>query len=79
MAMTLAEKIIARATARDMVTPGEIVTCQRGGRRIDNLTTNECYACDLLPAQLMDMIRDSVLVPHLARKLASEKGEVTPT
>ncbi len=37
--------------------------------RIDNLTTNERYACEPIPPHLVEMIRDGGLLPHLEKKL----------
>ena len=37
--------------------------------RIDNLTLGESYACEPIPAHLVEMIRDGGLLPHLEKKL----------
>jgi 3-isopropylmalate/(R)-2-methylmalate dehydratase small subunit len=48
-----------------------IVDPEKG--RIDNLTTGERYACEPIPPHLIEMIRDGGLVPHLEKKLKSQK------
>lgn len=37
--------------------------------RIENLTKGETYACEPIPAHLVEMIRDGGLLPHLEKKL----------
>jgi 3-isopropylmalate/(R)-2-methylmalate dehydratase small subunit len=43
---------------------------------LTNYTKNQTLACDTLPPQLLMMVRDGGLVPHLQKKLAqSEKKD----
>lgn len=42
--------------------------------RIENLTTGETLACEPIPPHLMQMIRDGGLLPHLEKRLASERS-----
>lgn len=42
--------------------------------RIENLSTGEILGCEPIPAHLMQMLRDGGLLPHLARRLARERG-----
>jgi 3-isopropylmalate/(R)-2-methylmalate dehydratase small subunit len=55
------------------VRPGDVLTVDGRAGRIENQTQNESYDCEPLPDHLMSMIEDGGLIPHLERKLASER------
>ncbi|MCH9019840.1 MAG: 3-isopropylmalate dehydratase [Proteobacteria bacterium] len=40
---------------------------------VRNLSTGETWACEPVPAHLMDMVRDGGLVPHLEKRLAARR------
>jgi 3-isopropylmalate/(R)-2-methylmalate dehydratase small subunit len=42
---------------------------------VHNLTRNETWACEPLPAHLTEMVRAGGLVPYLERKLAQSKDQ----
>jgi len=56
------------------VRPGDRIEVDPGEGAIANITRNEAYACDALPAQLLAMVADGGLVPHLEKKLAETSG-----
>lgn len=57
------------------IRPGDIVHVDAVAGSIVNKTRNETYTCDALPPQLLDMVRDGGLVPHLERKLAQSDAK----
>lgn len=54
----------------DRVAPGDRITVDAAAGTIHNFTKDETYACDILPPQLLVMVQDGGLVPHLEKKLA---------
>lgn len=53
-------------TAR--INAGDRLSVDAEAGEIHNHTTGERYACEGIPAHLMEMVRDGGLVPHLAKK-----------
>ena len=41
---------------------------------IENISRNEQYACERIPPQLMEMIEDGGLIPHLEKKLKAAQA-----
>lgn len=41
--------------------------------RIENLSSGESLACEPIPGHLMQMVRDGGLVPHLKKRLRTQK------
>jgi len=59
------------------IAPGDNITVDAATGIIKNHTQNEAYACDALPPQLLAMVQDGGLVPHLEKKLTqSNKKDV---
>ena len=52
---------------------GDRVRVDLQAGRIENLTTGEAFACEPIPAHLMQMLRDGGLVPHLEKRLARQR------
>jgi 3-isopropylmalate/(R)-2-methylmalate dehydratase small subunit len=57
----------------DRISPGDRITVDAAAGIIANLTQNETYVCDALPPQLLAMVQDGGLVPHLENKLAQSQ------
>ena len=61
----------------DRIAPGDKITVDATAGTIRNLSQNETYHCDALPTQLLTMVQDGGLVPHLEKKLTqSNKKDV---
>ena len=43
-----------------------------------NLSSEECYACEPVPAHLLTLIADGGLIPHLERHFKSDSGKARP-
>lgn len=56
----------------DKIRAGDKVTVDPAEGKIENLTTGEIYTCDPMPDQLLAMVTDGGLVPHLEKKLAQK-------
>ena len=57
------------STDADRIRPGDKITVDAAVGSIHNITQDETYACDALPPQLLAMVQDGGLVPHLEKKL----------
>lgn len=53
---------------------GDSVRVDPEAGRIENLTTGDSIACQPIPPHLMSMVRDGGLLPHLEKRLASQRG-----
>jgi 3-isopropylmalate/(R)-2-methylmalate dehydratase small subunit len=53
----------------DKIRAGDRLVLAPEQGRIENLTRGETYACEPIPAHLVEMIRDGGLLPHLEKKL----------
>lgn len=60
----------------DKISPGDKIAADPALGKIENLTTGETYSCDPLPDQLLQMVTDGGLVPHLEKKLAKRNAAV---
>jgi 3-isopropylmalate/(R)-2-methylmalate dehydratase small subunit len=54
----------------DRISPGDRITVDAASGTIENLSKNETYTCEILPPQLLAMVRDGGLVEHLEKKRA---------
>ena len=54
---------------------GERVAVDGEAGAVRNLSTGETWACEPVPAHLMDMVRAGGLVPHLKKRLAERRKE----
>ncbi len=52
------------------IAEGDELRVDAAAGRVENLTRGESYACEPLPAHLLEMIADGGLVPHLEKRLA---------
>lgn len=55
----------------DRITAGDELKVDPVAGRIENVTTGASYACEPIPAHLMEMVADGGLLPHLKKKLGS--------
>jgi 3-isopropylmalate/(R)-2-methylmalate dehydratase small subunit len=53
------------------ITAGDQLALEPENGKVHNLTRNEVYACEPIPAHLTEMVRAGGLVPYLARGRAS--------
>jgi 3-isopropylmalate/(R)-2-methylmalate dehydratase small subunit len=60
----------------EKINPGDQISADPRLGVINNHTTNEAYACDPLPDQLLEMVLDGGLVEHLEIKLTNKKAEL---
>ena len=51
---------------------GDQIACDPVAGHISNQTTQEVYACEPLPAHLLEMVRDGGLLPHLHKRLKKD-------
>jgi 3-isopropylmalate/(R)-2-methylmalate dehydratase small subunit len=56
------------------IKPGDRLAVDAIAGRIDNQTLRQTYPCTPIPTHLLDMIRDGGLLPHLEKKLATQRG-----
>lgn len=54
---------------------GDQISTNPTNGTITNHTSNETYACDPLPEQLLEMVMDGGLVEHLEKKLTNKEVE----
>ena len=52
---------------------GDQVRVDPSAGRIENLVTGEVLTCEPIPEHLMQMVRDGGLVPHLEKRLATQR------
>ncbi len=52
------------------IAAGDELRVDAAAGRVENLTRSESYACEPLPAHLLEEIADGGLVPHLEKRLA---------
>lgn len=52
---------------------GDAVSVDPIAGRISNRTQGETYACEPIPAHLLEMVSDGGLIPHLAKRLKTQK------
>ena len=52
---------------------GDRVKVDAEAGRIENLTTGEMLACEVIPAHLMEMVRDGGLLAHLEKRLGQRR------
>jgi 3-isopropylmalate/(R)-2-methylmalate dehydratase small subunit len=50
------------------IAPGDRLALEPENGKVHNLTRNESYACEPIPAHLAEMVRAGGLVPHLERR-----------
>lgn len=55
----------------DRIAMGDEIAVDPEKGEVRNLTKGETYACDPVPAHLMEMVADGGLMPHLKKKLAA--------
>lgn len=53
---------------------GDELTVDPIAGRITNRTRSQTYTCEPIPAHLLEMVSDGGLIPHLAKKLKTQKG-----
>ena len=56
------------------IAPEDRLRIDVAGGRVENTTQDTAYACEPIPPQLLDMIRDGGLIPHLEKKLAAGRA-----
>ena len=61
----------------DRIDAGDRIAVEPETGMVRNLTRNEIYACEPVPAHLMEMVRAGGLVPHLERKLQAQRAAAT--
>jgi 3-isopropylmalate/(R)-2-methylmalate dehydratase small subunit len=59
----------------DKIDAGDRIAAEPDSGRVRNLTRNETYACEPVPAHLMAMVQAGGLVPYLERKLEAERAK----
>jgi 3-isopropylmalate/(R)-2-methylmalate dehydratase small subunit len=64
--------LICKDTER--IAAGDRISVEPEAGTVRNLTRNEGYACEPVPAHLMAMVRAGGLVPYLERKLAAMRA-----
>lgn len=52
---------------------GDAVSVDPIAGRISNQTQGQTYACEPIPAHLLEMVSDGGLIPHLAKRLKTQK------
>jgi 3-isopropylmalate/(R)-2-methylmalate dehydratase small subunit len=58
----------------DRIAAGDSIAVEPESGVVRNLTRNETYACETVPAHLMEMVNAGGLVPYLARKLEAQRA-----
>lgn len=67
--------VVALASSEvERISPGDQISTDPRIGIITNHTTNETYACDPLPDQLLAMVLDGGLVAHLEKKLTNKEA-----
>ena len=60
--------VVCAESAR--IRPGDRLRIEAERGMVSNLSTGDSYACEPLPAHLLEMVGDGGLMPHLKKKLA---------
>ena len=55
------------------IAAGDALSIDVAGGNIADATSGATYACEPIPAQLLEMIGDGGLIPHLEKKLAAKR------
>jgi 3-isopropylmalate/(R)-2-methylmalate dehydratase small subunit len=59
------------------IRPGDLILVDAAGGHVENITTGERHQCNRLPSQLLSMVTDGGLIPHLEKRAATTHREGT--
>jgi len=66
--------LVLNCPETNRINAGDRIAVEPDSGTVRNLTRNETYACEPVPAHLMEMVRAGGLVPYLERKLKAQRA-----